>query len=329
MALVDGFGRRHDDLRVSVTDRCNLRCTYCMPEEPEWFPRERILTFEEIERLVRMLVGAGVRKLRITGGEPLVRSGIETLVAMLAAVEGIEDLSLTTNGLLLERMAMPLRRAGLRRLNVSLDTFRRDRFRELTRRDRLGKVLAGLDAAREAGFAPIKLNTVLIPGVNDDEVEEIVERGRGEGYEVRFIEFMPLSNGTWDAARVLSGDEVRKSIDARWPLEPDPAGDPHAPATRFLFRDGQGAVGFINSVTAPFCGNCSRLRLTSDGHFRVCIYDHNEIDLKTPLRAGEPDEALLARVEGALAGKSRGGALEILEKKAALPLVRTMHQIGG
>ncbi len=329
MPLVDGFGRPHDDLRVSVTDRCNLRCAYCMPEEPEWFPRERILSFEEIERLVRLLVADGVRKVRITGGEPLVRSGIETLVGMLAAIDGVEDLSLTTNGVLLDRLAEPLRRAGLRRLNVSLDTFRADRFAELTRRDQLDRVLAGLAAAREAGFAPIKINTVLMPGVNDDEVEEIVERCRRDGYEVRFIEFMPLSNGSWDPTRVLSGDKVRERIEARWPLTPDPAGDPHAPATRYLFTDGAGAVGFINSVTAPFCGNCSRLRLTSDGHFRVCIYDNNEIDLKTPMRAGASDDRLREQIAGALSRKTRGGALEIVEKQEAIPLVRTMHQIGG
>lgn len=328
--LEDRYGRVHDDLRVSVTDRCNLRCTYCMPVEPLWFPRDEILSYEEIVRLVRVAVTHGVRKIRITGGEPLVRRDIATLVHMLAVDEGIEDLSLTTNGLRLAEMARPLAAAGLRRVNVSLDTLQADRFRELTRRDALSRVLLGLDAAAAAGLAPVKINTVLVRGMNDDEIEPLVERARAHGWEVRFIEVMPLENGgTWEKSRVVSGDEVRRRIERRWPIEPDLAGDPHAPAARYRFRDGRGSLGFIDSVTRPFCSTCTRLRLTADGKFRVCLYDDVETDLRGPLRAGASDEELGRWMARAVHGKGRGGALEILARGAALPLARTMHQIGG
>lgn len=329
-ALVDGFGRLHDDLRVSVTDRCNLRCGYCMPVEPEWFPRREILSFEEIRRLVRVALACGVRKVRITGGEPLVRRDLPLLMEMLAAEAGLDDLSLTTNGLLLERMARSLVAAGLGRVNVSLDTLDAERFRELTRRDGLGRVLRGLDAAVEAGLAPVKLNAVLLRGVNDDELETLVERSRDRGWELRFIEFMPLENGrTWDMSRVVSGEEVRRRIARRWPIEPDPGADSHAPATRYRFADGRGRLGFIDSVSRPFCASCTRIRLTADGKLRVCLYDDRETDLKTPLRAGADDAELGRLMAQAVRGKGRGGALEILERRAALPLVRTMHQIGG
>ena len=330
MRLEDGFGRVHDDLRISVTDRCNLRCAYCMPLDPEWFPREEILSYEEILRLTRILVSQGVRKVRLTGGEPLVRSDLPILVRMLAGEPQIEDLSLTTNGILLDRMAVPLAEAGLRRVNVSLDTIDPERFRRLTRRDQLHRVLAGLETASRAGLAPLKVNVVLVRGVNDDEVEPLVEHARRHGWELRFIELMPLENdGTWNPARVVGGAEVRDRIDARWPIEPDPGRDPHAPATRYRFRDGSGRLGFIDSVSVPFCSSCSRLRLTSDGMLRVCLYDQAELDLKSPLRGGATDGELLTAIRRAVAAKERGGAIEILERQAALPLTRTMHQIGG
>jgi cyclic pyranopterin phosphate synthase len=328
--LVDGFGRVHDDLRVSVTDRCNLRCAYCMPEEPEWFPREEILRYEEAARLVRVASGLGVRRVRVTGGEPLVRRDVDLFVAALAAVPGIDDLSLTTNGVLLASFAPRLAAAGLRRVNVSLDSLRRDRFARLTGRDRLADVLRGLEAAAAAGLGPIKINAVLLRGVNDDEAVDLVAFGRDRGYEVRFIEFMPLDNDrTWDLSRVVSGGAVRRELDARWPLVPDPDRDPRAPATRFLFEDGGGAVGFINSVTEPFCADCGRIRLTSDGKFRVCLYDDGEVDLKAAMRAGCTDAELITLMQDAVARKGRGGAVEILERREALPLRRTMHQIGG
>lgn len=332
MTLADRFGRVHDDLRISVTDRCNLRCAYCMPEEPVWFPRERLLTFEEIDRLARILVRAGIRKLRITGGEPLVRRDLPVLIRMLASIPGVEDLSLTTNGVLLARHAPDLAAAGLRRINVSLDTLDPVRFQRLTGRALLGDVLAGLEAAAAAGLRPIKINTVLLRDLNEDEAETLVAAGRERGWEIRFIEFMPLENGRqWDLSRVVSGASVRRRIERRWPLypEPDPDADPRAPAARYLFRDRGGAVGFIDSVTQPFCGTCSRLRLTADGMLRVCLYDDRETDLRGPMRASATDSEILLLAGEAVARKGRGGALDLLESKSARPLARTMHQIGG
>ncbi len=330
MEFRDRFNRTHDDLRVSVTDRCNLRCSYCMPEEPVWFPRNQILDYEEMHRLVRVFAAHGVRKVRVTGGEPLVRKDVTRFIRLLADTPGIDDISLTTNGVLLEAMARPLADAGLNRVNVSLDSLDPERFRQLTRRDDLNRVLAGLKAAAAAGMAPVKINTVLLRGINEDEAERFVETARDQGWEVRFIEFMPLeNNGTWDPGQVVTGKEIRERINARWPLERDPAGDRSAPATRFRFRDGRGKVGFINSISEPFCGDCSRLRLTADGKFRVCLYDNAEIDLKTPLREGAADEDLAALIHEAVLGKGRGGAMEILESKRSLPRNRTMHQIGG
>ena len=330
MPLIDSFGRVHDDLRLSVTDRCNLRCAYCMPAEPRWFPREALLTFEELERVARVAIGEGVRKVRLTGGEPLVRRDLPRLIARLAALPGLADLSLTTNGVLLEAQAEELAGAGLRRINVSLDTLDRAAFTAMTGRDRLDDVLAGLDAAAAAGLGPIKINAVLLRGVNESQAEPLVAYGRERGFEVRFIEFMPLENdGSWDPARVVEGASVRRRIAAVWPMAPDPAGDPHAPASRYLFEDGVGAVGFIDSVSAPFCGTCSRLRVTSDGKLRVCLYDDRETDLRAPLREGADDPMVAALFHQALRGKGRGGALDILESRHALPLARTMHQIGG
>jgi GTP 3',8-cyclase len=330
MPFIDPFGRVHDDLRLSVTDRCNLRCNYCMPVEPEWFPRAELLTFEELERVTRIASSQGVRKLRITGGEPLVRRDLPVLVAKLSSVPGIDDLSLTTNGARLEGLASDLAAAGLSRINVSLDTLDRARFARVTGRDRLPEVLRGIEAAAAAGIVPIKINAVLVRGVNDDEAVDLVAFGRERGIEVRFIEFMPLENGrSWSLDRVVTGGEVRRRIEAAWPLVRDAVTDPHAPATRWRFADGRGRVGFIDSVTAPFCASCSRLRVTSDGKFRVCLYDDRETDLKALLRAGAADEAVAQAMHDAVGRKGRGGAIDILESRAAIPLARTMHQIGG
>jgi cyclic pyranopterin phosphate synthase len=301
-----------------------------MPEDPVWFRHSEILSYEEIARLVRIAIGRGVRKVRLTGGEPLLRRDLTTLVRLLAAEPAIEDLSLTTNGLRLAAMARELATAGLGRVNVSLDTLRPERYRELTRRDVLERILAGLGASVAAGLGPVKVNTLLLRGVNDDEVEQFVGHAREHGWEVRFIEFMPLENGeTWEPSRVVSGAEVRRRIHRQWPIEPDPRASPHDPATRYVFRDGKGTVGFIDSVTQPFCSTCSRLRLTSDGKFRVCLYDDREVDLKTPMRTGADDAELEGLMLKALASKGRGGALEVLEQQKAIPLERTMHQIGG
>jgi cyclic pyranopterin phosphate synthase len=330
LAFVDSFGRTHDDLRLSITDRCNLRCAYCMPEEPVWYPHGAILTFEEIARVAQVAIAEGVGKLRVTGGEPLVRRDVTTLIGSLAALPGLTDLSLTTNGVLLEPLAEGLARAGLRRVNVSLDTLDRDRFARMSGRDRLPQVLRGLAAAASAGLGPIKINAVLLRGENEEEAVDLVRFGRDHGYEVRFIEFMPLENDrSWDLGRVVGGAAVLRSIAAVWPVVPDHAGDRHAPASRFLFKDGKGAVGFINSVTAPFCATCTRIRLTSDGKFRVCLYDDKEADLRVALRGGASDAAIADLMRDAVTQKGRGGALDILDAKAAMPLARTMHQIGG
>lgn len=330
MSLSDGFGRSHDDLRVSVTDRCNLRCAYCMPEEPLWFPRAEILSYEETARLVRIAVSLGVRTVRLTGGEPLVRRDVHRFVRMVASIEGVDDLSLTTNGVLLEERAAVLAASGLRRVNVSLDTLDPDRFAAMTGRRALDRVLRGLEAAGRAGLAPVKMNAVLLKGVNDGEAEALVALARDNGWEVRFIEFMPLENGgAWGRDRVVTGPELRRRIHARWPIAPVAPDDPHAPASRWRFEDGAGHVGFIDSISAPFCGDCSRLRLTADGKLRVCLYDPAETDLKGPLRRGESDRELSDRIVAAVAAKGRGGALEILGKERAPATTRTMHQIGG
>jgi cyclic pyranopterin phosphate synthase len=330
LGFVDTFGRVHDDLRLSITDRCNLRCAYCMPQEPVWYPHDAILSYEEIVRVARIAIGEGVRKIRVTGGEPLVRRDVAGLVSSLAALPGLNDLSLTTNGVLLDTSAPELARAGLRRVNVSLDTLDRDRFAKMTGRDRLPNVLNGLAAAARTGLGPIKINAVLLRGENEGEAVDLVRFGRDHGYEVRFIEFMPLENDhTWDLGRVVSGAAVRKAIAAVWPIVPDPSGDPHAPASRFLFEDGKGPVGFIDSVTSPFCRSCTRIRLTSDGKFRVCLYDDKEEDLRAALRGDASDDAIASLMRNAVTRKGRGGALDILESKTAIPLARTMHQIGG
>jgi cyclic pyranopterin phosphate synthase len=249
---------------------------------------------------------------------------------MLAQLPQIEDISLTTNGLLLERSAEALVEAGLTRINVSLDTLLPHRYRAMTRRDGLARVLSGMEMAARFGLSPIKVNTVVLRDQNEDEVETLVDRARTSGWELRFIEYMPLENDdSWEIGRVVTGPELLERIGRRWPLDPDPSGDPHAPASRFLFRDGVGAIGFINSISQPFCGDCSRLRLTSDGCFRVCLYDQNEIDLKQPMRNRATDRDLERLMLDAVARKGRGGALEILENRGRTPLRRTMHQIGG
>jgi cyclic pyranopterin phosphate synthase len=330
VSLVDGFGRIHDDLRISITDRCNLRCAYCMPETPVWYPHAAILTYEEIVRVAAVAVAEGVRTIRITGGEPLVRRDVCRLIAFLAALPGLDDLSLTTNGVLLASLAPDLARAGLRRLNVSLDTLDRDRFRRMTGRDRLADVLRGLEAAQAAGLGPIKINAVLLRGENEHEAVDLARFAREGGYEARFIEFMPLENDrSWDLGRVVSGAEARRAIGGVWPIAPDPSRDVHAPASRYLFEDGRGAGGFIDSVTAPFCSACSRIRLTSDGKFRVCLYDDRETDLRAALRGGGSDADIAGLMREALGRKGRGGAIDILESRRSLPLERTMHQIGG
>ncbi|HTT26871.1 MAG TPA: GTP 3',8-cyclase MoaA [Solirubrobacteraceae bacterium] len=292
--LRDGHGRLIGDLRVSVTDRCNFRCQYCMPAEGlPWLERTEILRFEEIERLVSLFGDMGVHDVRLTGGEPTVRKEFPRLAAMLAQVDTVHDLSVTTNGYLLERDAEALVRAGINRFNVSVDSLQRDRFFELTRRDALPQVLRGLE--RLASFPeahPIKINAVAMRGFTEDEVIPFAEFARRTPYEVRFIEFMPLdADHAWTEDSVLTGAEIRDAIDAVYPLERQPR-DPHATARVYRFADGHGKVGFINPVSEPFCGDCDRIRLTADGRLRTCLFSLNETDLRGPMRDGVDDREL-------------------------------------
>jgi cyclic pyranopterin phosphate synthase len=327
--LLDTFGRVADDLRISVTDRCNFRCVYCMPAAGlPWLARDEVLSFEEIVRLTRILVEqCGVRTIRLTGGEPLVRKGIEELTAMVAAIDASLDIAMTTNGILLEEKAAALKQAGLRRLNVSLDTLHADRFKDLARRDALDRVLRGLAAAKAAGFGPIKLNMVVMRGQNDDEILDFARLARSDGYEVRFIEFMPLdADGIWSMDRVVASREIIEAIDREFPLEPVRDQRP-APATRFRFRDGsQGGIGVIPSVSDAFCKVCNRIRLTAEGHLRTCLFSIEETDLKALLRGGASDDQVRDAVAAAVWQKEEG------HKIGQADFVRpgkTMSQIGG
>ena len=300
--LVDGHGRRIGDVRVSVTDRCNFRCQYCMPAEGlPWLAREEILTFEEIVRLVGLLAEMGVGDVRLTGGEPLVRRDFPALVAMLAGLPGVDDLSLTTNGYLLERDAAALAAAGIQRVNVSIDSLQRDRFYAMTRRDALPRVLAGLDAlATHPQVSPIKVNAVALRGFTEQEAIPFARFARHSAFQVRFIEFMPLDGDqAWSRDQVLPGDELRAIIDAVHPLEELPR-EPSATARVFRFRDGQGEIGFVNPVSEPFCGDCNRVRLTAEGRLRTCLFSLHETDLRGPLRTGASDEELEAIVRDAV-----------------------------
>jgi GTP 3',8-cyclase len=323
--LVDSFGRVHRDLRISVTDRCNFRCTYCMPAEGlEWLPRDQVLTFEEIERIARVCVERfGIDSIRLTGGEPTVRAHLPVLVHKLAPLGA--DLALTTNGATLRMIAGDLVAAGLRRVNISLDTLRRDRFAELTRRDGLGSVLDGIEAAKEAGLDPVKVNTVVMRGVNDDEVLDLATFGRDRGVVVRFIEWMPLdADQHWESDAVVSQDEILRTIEAAYPVEAIRRG--HEPAERFVYRDGMGEVGVIPSVTRPFCGSCDRIRLTADGQLRSCLFAVDEVDLRALLRGGASDDEVSAAIQRCVAGKWAGhmiGQVQFVRPR------RSMSQIGG
>ena len=326
--LVDSFGRAIKSLRVSVTDKCNFRCRYCMPAEGlEWLPREEVLSFEEIERLVRVMAAMGVSEVRLTGGEPLVRRDIEKFVGMVASVPGVEDLSLTTNGVLLDRLAGPLVAAGLRRVNVSLDSLSHVRFAEITRRDALDRVLAGLaEAERHPELSPIKVNCVAVRGFTESEVPALAELARRKPYVVRFIEFMPLdADEAWREDDVLTGGEIRALIEERWPLVEIPA-KPSSTARRFRFADGAGEIGFVNPVSEPFCSTCDRIRLTADGRLRTCLFSRREWDLKEPLRSGASDAELAAAVRNAVLHKE---LKHRINDPGFVRASRSMSQIGG
>ncbi|MCU1491474.1 MAG: 3,8-cyclase [Acidimicrobiaceae bacterium] len=324
--LVDGFSRVHDDLRLSITDRCNLRCTYCLEEGVRFRPRDELLTLDELLRIAAVARSLGVRSVRVTGGEPLVRSDVVEVIAGLAEL-GFEDLSLTTNGTRLAALAAPLAAAGLQRVNVSCDSLREDRFGEVRRRGRLAQVLSAMEAAEAAGLSPLKVNVVLMRGVNDDEVLDFAEFAREHRRVVRFIEFMPLdAGGAWRRDRVVPSAEVLERIGARWPLEPaGREGDP-APADRFRFTDGGGEIGVIATVTQPFCGTCNRLRVTADGAVRNCLFSDEERSLRSLLRSGATDEQLAEVLRGAVADKRAGHGIDT---PAFLRPRRSMSMIGG
>ncbi len=305
--LVDTFGRVADDLRLSVTDRCNFRCTYCMPAEGlNWLPKNEILTFEELTRLLRLFVGLGIRSVKVTGGEPTVRADLPTLVRMLRGAAPDVDLSMTTNGVLLDRLARPLAEAGLDRVTVSCDSLMRHRFAEMTRRDALDRVLAGIRAAEEAGLTPIKINCVVIGGQNEGEVVGFARWSRETGHVVRFIEYMPLdAQQAWERAKVVPSSRLVAAIDAVFPLER--LGPDHEPATSYRFADGTpGGIGVIGSVTEPFCDDCNRLRLTAEGQVRACLFALDETDLRGPMRAGASDEELEILIRADVWGKWSG-----------------------
>jgi GTP 3',8-cyclase len=326
--LVDSWGREIRSLRVSVTDKCNFRCRYCMPAEGlEWLPRDEVLSFEEITRLVRVLSEMGVDEVRLTGGEPLVRRDLPVLVSFLAGIPGVRDLSLTTNGVLLDRLAGPLVEAGLRRLNVSLDSLSHVRFAEITRRDALDRVLAGLEEAeRYPELRPIKVNCVAMRGFTEEEVPALAELARRKPYVVRFIEFMPLdADQAWKEDEVLTGGEIRALIEERWPLVEIPA-KPSSTARRFRFADGAGEIGFVNPVSEPFCSTCDRIRLTADGQLRTCLFSRREWDLKAPLREGASDDDLAQLIRFAIRHKE---LKHKINDPGFVRASRSMSQIGG
>jgi cyclic pyranopterin phosphate synthase len=328
--LVDGFGRVHTDLRISVTDRCNLRCTYCMPLDVAFKPREELLDYEEIARVARVAAACGIRSVRLTGGEPLVRRALDRLVGLLADIPGLDDLALSTNGLLLEEQAAALRAAGLNRLNVSLDAIREDTFLQIARRPGLDRVLAGLAAAKSAGFTSIRINAVSVRGLTEREIVPLADFCRREGYQLRFIEFMPLDGeDAWSRGQVLSGRDVREILEREFgPLDPLPAADAGQPAVDYLFRTAPGApgVGFIDPVTQPFCDRCDRLRLTADGQFRNCLFSTTEWDVRRVLRDGGDDDAIAQLLAECVAAKraAHGIGTPAFERPG-----RAMYQIGG
>ena len=332
MDLVDSFGRVVRDLRISVTDRCNFRCTYCMPAEGMiWLDRSEVLTYEEIERVARICVETfGVDSLRLTGGEPTVRAHLPQLISKLAALrlpDGTKpDIALTTNGATLRNIAVELRNAGLDRINVSMDSLKPERFFAMTRRDELHNVLAGIAEAQVAGFTPMKVNAVVERGANDDEILDLVRYGRDNNVEVRFIEFMPLdATNEWERNKVVSQDEIVATIAAEFPLELMPARGA-APADRWRFLDGKGTVGVIPSVTHPFCGDCDRVRLTSDGQFRTCLFATDESDIRALLRNGGTDAEIAELIQVAVGAKWAGH--QINQVNFIRPN-RSMSQIGG
>jgi len=327
--LVDGFGRVHNNLRISVTDRCNIRCFYCMPADNVVFMnRSLLLSFEEIERFARIVAPLGVNKLRLTGGEPLVRSELHVLVGMLAAIPGITDIGLTTNGILLAEQAQALYDAGLRRINVSLDALDPVKFQEITRRQGYEQVVEGIRAAQRIGFDPVKVNAVSVRGVTESEIVPFGRFARETGVELRFIEYMPLdADNAWERGKVLFAREILDTLSREiMPLVPCGDQNPHAPATDFVFEDGVGKIGFIASVSQPFCASCDRFRLTADGKLRNCLFSLQETDIRSLLREGVDDQTIVQAVRDGIATKWEGH--EINTARFVQP-ERPMYLIGG
>jgi cyclic pyranopterin phosphate synthase len=326
--LIDRFGRVHNNLRISVTDRCNIRCVYCMPESVEFLPRASLLTYEEIERFVRLAARLGIDKVRLTGGEPLVRRDVPRLVEKLVGISGIRDVGLTTNGILLAPLAKPLWDAGLRRINISLDTLDAEKFREVTRRPGLEHVIEGILAAKAAGFAPVKINAVAIKGLNESDIVPLARFGREHGLELRFIEYMPLDAGDrWEREKVVFAAEILETLGREvGQLEPAPYQDPRAPAVDYDYLDGGGRVGLIASVSRPFCMSCNRVRLTADGKLRNCLFSLEETDIRALVRGGADDTAIAQVLRDSVAGKWEGH--EINTARFIKP-ERLMHSIGG
>ena len=329
--LTDSFGRVIKDLRISITDRCNFRCTYCMPEEGmNWLPRSEVMTFEEIERLARIFVERyGVTGIRLTGGEPTIRAHMPVLVQKLASIAGTDgpiDLAMTTNGATMRLVADSLRQAGLKRVNISLDTLDREKFLQMTHRDELGRVLDGIEAAQQVGFDPVKVNSVVQRGVNDNEIVDLATYGREQGLEVRFIEFMPLdAGGHWINDKVVGQDEIVAAINAVYPIEQVPARGA-APADRFRYLDGAGLIGVIPSVTKPFCGDCDRVRLTAEGDFRTCLFATDEFDLMSAPRSGESG---LKKCSNGLCDVSTKWAGHRINQVNFIRPGKSMSQLGG
>lgn len=327
--LHDTYGRRHTQMRISVTDRCNIRCLYCMPAEVTRFlPRADLLTFEEIDRILRVCVARGVRKARLTGGEPLVRANLDRLVRLLHAIPGLEEIALTTNGMLLAEQAKGLKQAGLDRLNISLDALNPEVFQRLTRRTGVEQVVAGIDAAREVGFAKIRLNAVIIKDLNESEIQPLAEFARVRNLELRFIEFMPLdADQHWSRPELVSGEEIRRRIEQVYGrLQVIPREDPSQPAEDYQYADRPLRVGFIDSVTHPFCGDCNRLRLTAEGKLRNCLFSTEEWDLRGPLREGADEDRLAEVLRACVSAKKPGHGID--SPKFLRPQ-RAMYQIGG
>ena len=326
--LKDAHGRRIRNLRISVTDRCNFRCIYCMPKDPHWMPHENIMTFEEIVRFARIAISTGIEKIRLTGGEPTARKDFPKLVAMIAPLEGLHDLSVTTNGMLLKKLAQPLWDAGLRRINISLDTLKEEKFVHIARRDALPEVMAGIEEARRVGFSPLKINMVVMRNHNEDEVGAFARLSREGPFHVRYIEFMPLDgDGIWSRDKVVPAQEILDRIRAEvGDLETMSGGTLSDPARLFRFKDGRGDIGVIASVSEPFCFACDRIRITADGKIRTCLFSHSETDVLGMMRGGADDATIAKTVVDAVWKKEAGHGIN---DPGFLQPKRAMYAIGG